>query len=39
MTEQRTVNLPPTHKPCPTHSGYWFHASTGACSCGASHKT
>ena len=27
-----------THAPCPTYPGQWFHKSTGACSCGASHQ-
>lgn len=28
----------PTYAACHTHKGHWFHRSTGACSCGGSHR-
>ena len=27
-----------THDKCPDYAGQWFHKSTGACSCGATHS-
>lgn len=27
-----------THAPCPDNAGYWFHKTTGACSCGKGHS-
>jgi len=27
-----------THDKCPDYAGQWFHRSTGACSCGATHS-